>query len=203
MRNFMRALVGSAALLTLAGGLAGPAQAQPKPDDVARPELLYKSLQDVINYGATLYNAGDYAGCYRLYQGSLIASRPFLIKSPELLKQVDDVLVKAESQPKVTDRAFALRAVLDNIREYYRPGRKYEEKIPDPKKIEIRKEEVKSQEPKKELPKPDLKKDADKQDPSAKDVIFRQWVGRSVIRSERMDKITAWNGLPRVSSLFD
>ena len=35
---------------------------------------------DVINNGAKIFNEnGDHAGCYRLYQGSLLSVRPFLV----------------------------------------------------------------------------------------------------------------------------
>jgi hypothetical protein len=66
---------------------------------------------------------------------------------------VEDSLQQAESLPKMADRAFALRAVLDRIRDDYRepagPPKKPLEVIPQPKKIENP---------------PDIKKDPPKDD---------------------------------------
>jgi hypothetical protein len=157
------------------------------PELLYRPESLYTSLGDVINYGAYLFNDnGDYAGCYRLYQGALISVRPYLVANPNLLKDVDDALQKAEQQTKVADRAFTLRKSLDGVREKFAPAgkkkeelipdpRKKEERIPDPKKVEVKpdepkKDEVKKDEPKKTEPKKDdVKKDEPKKDEPKKD----------------------------------
>ena len=57
--------------------LAGPGQAA---DDKGNPtdRVLYHNLRDVINRGDDLYNGGDWAGCYRLYEGALLAVKPQL-----------------------------------------------------------------------------------------------------------------------------
>jgi hypothetical protein len=42
-------------------------------------KILRDALKDVVNAGAELFNKdGDHAGCYRLYQGSLMSIKPFL-----------------------------------------------------------------------------------------------------------------------------
>jgi hypothetical protein len=76
---------------------------------------LNRSLRDVINIGVKMFNEqGDYAGCYRLYQGSLVAVKPFL--SPDLQKKIDKGLANAETMRSYADRAYELRRVLDEIR---------------------------------------------------------------------------------------
>ena len=47
-------------------------------DEAIDPVALADSLREVINTGADLFNKyGDYAGCYRLYQGGLLSIKPF------------------------------------------------------------------------------------------------------------------------------
>jgi hypothetical protein len=91
--------------------------ATPKHDGAA----LNHSLRDVINVGVKMFNEqGDYAGCYRLYQGSLISVRPFV--SPDLQKKIDKGLANAETMRSYADRAFELRRVLDEIRAAFPAG---------------------------------------------------------------------------------
>jgi hypothetical protein len=96
--------------------LAGPVAAQDKkPFEKHDASALNNALRDVINTGAKMFNdQGDHAGCYRLYQGSLLTVRPFL--APDMQKRVDDGLAAAEKLPFFADRAFELRKVLDDIR---------------------------------------------------------------------------------------
>ena len=60
--------------------LAGPGQAadDKAPQATQRIASCHHNLRDVINHGADLYNSGDWAGCYRLYEGALMAVRPLL-----------------------------------------------------------------------------------------------------------------------------
>ncbi|MBI2805325.1 MAG: hypothetical protein HYX68_10150 [Planctomycetes bacterium] len=94
----------------------GSAQAQPKkPYEKHDASALNLSLRHVIDVGAKMFNDhGDHAGCYRLYQGSLLAVKPFL--SEEFKKKIDAGIAKAETLPFYSDRAFELRRVLDEIR---------------------------------------------------------------------------------------
>ncbi|MBM3995711.1 MAG: hypothetical protein FJ303_16410 [Planctomycetes bacterium] len=91
-----------------------------KPDDKKPYEkhdmsALNDSLRDVINTGAKMFNEhGDHAGCYRLYQGSLLSVKPFLSK--DLQGRIDLGIANAERMPFYADRAFELRRVLDDIR---------------------------------------------------------------------------------------
>jgi hypothetical protein len=116
-----------------------PKQLHEKHDSTA----LYKSLGDVINVGAKLFNdQSDYAGCYRLFQGSLLSVRPFL--AGELQKKIDKGLTSAEKQASYADRAWELRGVLDDVRRQLKPAEttaadKKENKKIDEKKVEGKK----------------------------------------------------------------
>ena len=89
--------------------------------------LLRDSLKDVINLGADLFNKyGDHAGCYRLYQGSLLSIKLFL--PPPLQKEIDTAMAEAEKQPRISDRAFTLRKTIDMVRAQAIPEKKVEDK---------------------------------------------------------------------------
>ena len=96
-------------------GTTGTFSAQEKKPEKHDGSLLRESLRDVINFGADLFNKyGDHAGCYRLYQGSLLSIKPFL--PPATQKEIDMALAEAEKLPRYSERAFALRKTIDNIR---------------------------------------------------------------------------------------
>jgi hemoglobin len=82
-------------------------------------QRVFKVLREVINTGADLYNRpnNDHNGCYRLYQGSLTTLKPMLDHRPGLQKTIDDALTRAAKDPSVSERAFILRAAIDQIRE--------------------------------------------------------------------------------------
>jgi len=78
---------------------------------------IYKALRTVINDGAYLYNSGEWAACYHLYQGALLGLKPVLESyRPALAKEIDQALVAAGRSPQVGDRAFVLREVMNKIR---------------------------------------------------------------------------------------
>src|SRR5262245_39489144 len=95
-RDLMSALRQGSTALLMAGllltGNGGPGHADKgKGGALQRKDFdatVYKTLRDVINRGADLYNAGDTAGCYRLYEGALLALRPLLDHRPELQKSI-------------------------------------------------------------------------------------------------------------------
>lgn len=92
------------------------ALAQPTPPPKAGQDF-HNSLREVINTGADLFNAqGDHAGCYRIYQGGLLAIRPALPR--DLQQKVNDSLKSAEQLPRYSDKAFALRKILDSVRDW-------------------------------------------------------------------------------------
>jgi hypothetical protein len=91
---------------------AGQEKGAPVKYDTA---ALNKSLREVINTGADLFNLqGDYVGCYRLYQGSLMAIKPLL--PADMQQNVGKALADAEKKPTYADRAHHLRLAIDSIR---------------------------------------------------------------------------------------
>ncbi len=119
MRNVLRwAWAPAVAAGILIVGLSSPfwAGGQPK-DTKALDKTLNATLKDVINHGAGLFNKyRDHNGCYRVFDGALRTARPLLGHHPDLQKAIDAGLAEAEQLPSVTDRAFALRKVLDGVR---------------------------------------------------------------------------------------
>jgi hemoglobin len=106
--------------------VGGPARAaDEKPagpmDSKALDTALYNNLRDVINRGAALYNSGDQAGCYRLFEGALMAVRPLLAGRKELQDAIAKGLTEAEQDPMLGRRAFVLRSVLDKVRDEIGP----------------------------------------------------------------------------------
>ncbi|MSQ97087.1 MAG: hypothetical protein EXR98_21390 [Gemmataceae bacterium] len=117
-----RWLAGTLAIGAMLFVFAGSNSAQDKnPYEKHDASALNSSLRDVINAGAKMFNEqGDHAGCYRLYQGSLLSVRTFL--SPELQKKIDLGIARADQLPTYADRAFELRRVLDEIRATTKPA---------------------------------------------------------------------------------
>lgn len=82
--------------------------------------LIHNSLRDVITTGADLFNLkSDYLGCYRLYQGSLIAVKPLL--KPATQADVEKALAEAEKMTTFEEKANRLREVLDTVRDQTKP----------------------------------------------------------------------------------
>jgi hypothetical protein len=118
--------------LTAATQAADPPDKTPVPEEnKAMDAKVSSTLRDVINRGADLYNAGDYAACYRLYEGSLITLRPLIDHRPELQKAITAGIASAERDPLVWRRAFTLRNVIDKIRADANP-KKVVKKLPVP-----------------------------------------------------------------------
>src|SRR5947208_2846077 len=102
----------------LAAPAPGRAQEKTAPD-LKRGDLdaaIYRVLRTVINEGADLYNSGDWPGCYRLYEGSLITVRPLLDHHPALQQAIDAAVAEAARSPQLADRAFVLRRAIDQVR---------------------------------------------------------------------------------------
>jgi len=132
----------------------------PAPAASKMDAAVFKQLRTVINRGAALYNSGDYAGCYRLYEGSLMTLEPVLDQHPDLQKLITTRLKQAERDPVIWRRAFTLRAALDKVRGELNPKAK--------KKVEEKdKPEDKKDEPKDEEEKSPKEKKADEKKPDA------------------------------------
>jgi hypothetical protein len=84
---------------------------------------LHLVLRDVINRGADLFNQGDPSGCYRLYQGALMTARSQLGHHADVQKLIDEGLDGTDQGP-MGKRAWALRKVLDNVRDKINPNPK-------------------------------------------------------------------------------
>src|SRR5262245_24890563 len=100
MRTVVGARVGRRSAAWAAGvglavlGLVWFARAADAPP-LDRPSLdrrVYDVLREVHNQGADLYNAGDPAGCYRMFQGAMITVRPLLDHRPEQQKFITSKL---------------------------------------------------------------------------------------------------------------
>ena len=75
------------------------------------------ALKDVHDRGAELYNSGDAAGAYRLYQGALLAVRPLLDHRPFAQKAIDDGFAEAnKSAGSVRVQAFRLHETIEQVR---------------------------------------------------------------------------------------
>jgi hypothetical protein len=125
-----------------------PARNDPAAGHKALDAVLFTTLRDVINRGVDLYNAGDPAACYRLYEGSLTTTRPLLEHHPDAQKIIARALAAAERDPLTWRRAFTLRNALDKVRDKLNPnpkkkadkGKKGYEKLPAPQVEEEQKQ---------------------------------------------------------------
>jgi hemoglobin len=73
--------------------------------------------------GTDIFNKGNYEGCYRLYQGTLMALQPLLDHRPKLQGMIEARLAKAKIL-KPTEGAFVLREALDEIQNEIAPSPK-------------------------------------------------------------------------------
>jgi hemoglobin len=132
-RELRRAWPAALAAGLLALAAAAPTRAADEKsglDPKAVDALVFNTLRDVINEGADMYNAEgryknmerDFAGCYHLYEGALLATRPLLAHRPNLQKAIDDGLSAARETPEVWRRAVVLRAVIDKVRADVNPN---------------------------------------------------------------------------------
>jgi hypothetical protein len=79
-------------------------------------QRLAEVLKNVHNRGADLYNSGDAAGCYRLFQGTLLTVRPLLDHHAKAQTAIDTGMSDAESEPDIRKRAFALHRLIEDVR---------------------------------------------------------------------------------------
>jgi hemoglobin len=89
-------------------------------EPLARADLdgrIVKILDETVRTGARLYNDGDQAACFRLYQGALMAVGPLLDHRPGLQEMAMKELQRAGALRTTAEKAFALRKVIDTISE--------------------------------------------------------------------------------------
>jgi hemoglobin len=108
-------------LAVLIGSTIGKAQEKPPSlERIILDQRIVKVVYDTALLGTEIYNKGDHEGCYRLYQGSLMALQAVLDHRPKLSVMVRDRLSKA-AKLKVEEAAFELRAGLDEIQHEIAP----------------------------------------------------------------------------------
>ncbi len=113
--------------------LPGAAAGAEPPAQNALDKRVDGALLAVIRHGVDLYNGGDRAGCYRLFEGGLLAVHPLLDHRPALQKEIDRARREAGRLDDVGQQAFRLRGALDRIREEVQ-GPTAAAKKPDPEK---------------------------------------------------------------------
>ncbi|HEY7329804.1 MAG TPA: group 1 truncated hemoglobin [Gemmataceae bacterium] len=151
-KNALSAFVG--VLLLVGAASAQEEKSAGKPlERAALDESIYRTLRGIIDHGADLYNQGDWTGCYRLWEGTLMTLKPLVgdrqIKSwtktgindntvyadalkglqsqlgdrPALKNVIESALATAQQTPQIYRRPFILRVVLDQLRAETRPAR--------------------------------------------------------------------------------
>ena len=125
MPNVMRRVPGLAlvSVLLLLPVVAGAADAGPL-DRKDLDQRVYKILAEVIDQGADLYNPpkADQNGCYRIYEGALIALRPLVEHHPEWQDAIKKGLDEARLEPNPGKAAHRLRKVIDQMRTEAKAG---------------------------------------------------------------------------------
>lgn len=81
---------------------------------------IFDVLKEVHNRGADLYNAGQIADCYRLFQGSLQTAKAALAHRPAEQKFIADEMARIEKIVNIADRAFALHESIEELRKRLR-----------------------------------------------------------------------------------
>lgn len=101
------------AFVVLAAGVARAADPAPL-DRAELDKRAAKAAHDSSKLGSELWAAGEIEGCYRLYQGSLLALAPMLDHRPKLAELAKEKLEAAKNQ-RAEKGAFTLRQGLDAI----------------------------------------------------------------------------------------
>lgn len=72
-------------------------------------------VHESVTIGIELYNAGNKEGCYRLFQGTLLAVQPMLDHRPKLADAVKQALDRAAALRDPASGAVELRRALDAV----------------------------------------------------------------------------------------
>lgn len=111
--------------------VSGKATAQTA-DNSAIDKLVYDALKDMHNKAADLYNSGDSNGCYRMFQGGLTMTRPFLAHRPDVQQILDQGMQSAEKMPSVPQRARILHDTIEQVRTRIKPPSPIKSSEPPP-----------------------------------------------------------------------
>jgi hemoglobin len=100
---------------------AGGAPTEPPPITKAEfQERIVQGLNAALDVGVPVFNKGDQQGCYQIYHGALLAIKPLLAGSPDLMQGLQAHLDRAGSMGTAAQKAFELRRAIDDIRWAYR-----------------------------------------------------------------------------------
>ena len=131
-------LIGVWAMIVTASGMAqtppagGGANPVPKAQ-ADHDQIVVSILKEVHNRGAELYNRGDAAGCYRMYEGALVTVKAFLTHRPAVQKVIDNGLIEVAKTDGAKIQAFRLHEVIEQVRgELKTDGKILEARAPDP-----------------------------------------------------------------------
>jgi hemoglobin len=112
--------VGIMVLATCGVTSAEQPSAAPTAEQQGLNKQITATLREVHDRGADLYNNRDTAGCYRLFQGGLIAVRGMLGHRPDLQQTIDNGLAEADRSDSVAARAYALHGLIEQVRKELR-----------------------------------------------------------------------------------
>jgi hypothetical protein len=98
----------------LAFAFCNIAQAQAPKNTLERQ--IADALRDVHDRGADLYNGGDEAAGYRIYQGGLVVARGLLGHRVDLQKLISDGMAAAERETSTGRKAFVLHELIEKVR---------------------------------------------------------------------------------------
>lgn len=121
-------------LITFAA-ITGVANAQDRPSALDRQ--ISEALREVHDEGGELYNAGDRAGGYRMYQGGLLFAKSLLGHRPELQRTISNGMKAADAKPTVDRRAFMLHELIEQVRNELKksPGKPGEHLTVPPREV--------------------------------------------------------------------
>ncbi len=97
---------------------------------------LVESVRASLQHGAQVYNAGDSAGCCRVFEGALASLKPLMDQHPELQKEIDRGAATAGSVADAAERAFRLRSILTTVWHGLDPSFQEEKPVVTPVKAE-------------------------------------------------------------------
>ena len=116
MTTWHRLLLGACMMVPTAVAPAQPPAPAAGLGPVQLDQAAADSLKEVHNRGADLYNRGDPAGAYRMYEGALSAIRPFVAHRPAILKAIEDGLNETAKTDGAKIQAFRLHEVIEAVR---------------------------------------------------------------------------------------
>jgi hypothetical protein len=100
--------------------LASPVLSQSPPKPITAPtaldQLAVDTLKEVHNRGADLYNRGEHASSYRMYEGALMTVKPFLAHRPTIQKLIATSLEETAKTEGSKIQAYRLHEVIEQVR---------------------------------------------------------------------------------------